>query len=161
MSEVREGYLPGLLGWTVAEHGRYYAKHWKFGPFFESKVAAEMSDFVRRADADGNHIWSVSDAEGFVATLTLDGGETQDGLTHLRWFIANDRARGQGLGSRMLQTALAQAQANSMKGVYLTTFAGLDAARRIYDSFGFRLVREQRDSTWGTDVLEQRFEVIF
>ena len=100
MSEVREGYAPGLLGWTVAQHGRYYAEHWGFGPFFETKVATEMADFIRRVEAPGNHIWSVSDAQGFLATLSLDGDDAQDGLTHLRWFIANARCRGKGLGSQ-------------------------------------------------------------
>ncbi len=155
------GYLPGLLGWTLAEHGRYYAEHWDFGPFFESKVASEMADFVGRMDRPGNHIWSVGDPQGFVATLTLDGDDSQDGLTHLRWFITYARARGQGLGKRLMQTALAQAKADRARGVFLTTFAGLDAARRIYDSSGFTMVQERQDRTWGTEVLEQRFEVIF
>ena len=161
MTKLHEGYLPGLLGWTVAEHGRYYADHWNFGAFFETKVATEMADFVRRAGDAHNHIWSVSDAQGFLATLTLDGDDAQNGLSHLRWFIACDRARGKGLGDQMMKAAIAQARADSMRGIFLTTFAGLDAARHLYDRFGFALVREQQDSTWGTQVLEQRFEVTF
>ena len=61
----------------------------------------------------------------------------------------------------MMQTALDQSRQEGRRGVYLTTFAGLDAARRIYDSAGFTLVHEQRDRTGGTEVQEQRFEVIF
>ena len=38
MTAIDTGFKPGLLGWTVAEHGRYYAEHWKFGAFFETKV---------------------------------------------------------------------------------------------------------------------------
>ncbi|MEM7210786.1 MAG: GNAT family N-acetyltransferase [Pseudomonadota bacterium] len=161
MTEIVHGYQPGLLGWTVAEHGIFYASHWSFGPFFETKVATEMADFVRRADAPGNHIWAARDAEGFLATLTLDGGDAQDGFTHLRWFIASDRSRSKGLGRRLIETSLAQAKIDGMRGIFLTTFAGLDAARRIYESTGFALVHEQRDRTWGTEVMEQRFELVF
>ncbi|MEL7154655.1 MAG: GNAT family N-acetyltransferase, partial [Pseudomonadota bacterium] len=132
-----------------------------FGAFFETKVAIEMAEFVRRADRPRNHIWSVSDADGFLSSLTLDGDDAQNGLSHLRWFITSDRARGQGLGKALMQTMLTQASADDMQGVYLTTFAGLDAARRIYDSFGFVLVHEASDTTWGTEVTEQRFELIF
>ena len=161
MTGIVEGYQPGLLGWTVAEHGSYYARHWNFGPFFETKVATEMADFVRRSDTPGNHIWAARDGEGFLATMTLDGGDAQGGLTHLRWFIASDRSRGQGLGTRMMEAAIGQARRDGTRGIYLTTFCGLDAARSVYDRFGFTLVDEQHDRTWGTEVLEQRFELEF
>lgn len=49
------------------------------------------------------------------------------------------------------------ARASGRPGIYLWTFAGLDAARRLYDDFGFRLVEEQAGETWGTRVTEQRF----
>jgi hypothetical protein len=43
-------------------------------------------------------------------------------------------------------------------GVYLTTFAGLDPARHLYEDFGFRLTDERRGTTWGPELVEQRFE---
>jgi len=42
--------------------------------------------------------------------------------------------------------------------VHLDTFAGLDAARALYERAGFRLVAEQAGETWGRVVTEQRFE---
>ena len=38
------------------------------------------------------------------------------------------------------------------------TFAGLDAARHLYEKFGFTLTTEREDSQWGEPVLEQKFE---
>ncbi|MEL7470026.1 MAG: GNAT family N-acetyltransferase [Pseudomonadota bacterium] len=156
-----EGARPGLLGWCVAEHGRYYAREWGFGTFFEAKVATDMSSFLVRADTPGCHIWWAEDDAGFTGTLTIDGGDADDGLTHLRWFITSDRARGQGLGNSLLNTAISAARDDGARGVFLTTFAGLDAARRLYEKHGFVLVSEQRDTSWGTEVTEQRFEVTF
>ena len=40
---------------------------------------------------------------------------------------------------------------------YLTTFAGLDAARRLYDSAGFVLTEQVEAESWGTRVTEQTF----
>ncbi|MEM7743242.1 MAG: GNAT family N-acetyltransferase [Pseudomonadota bacterium] len=157
---IHEGYVAGLLGWCVAEHGRYYAREWGFGPFFESKVAMDMADFVRRADQPGNHIWWAGD-ETPVATLTLDGSDTRDGLVHLRWFIASAAARGQGFGHAMMTRALDAARSDGAGGIYLTTFAGLDAARHLYEAHGFGLVHEAEDTTWGTPVREQLFEMRF
>ncbi len=40
---------------------------------------------------------------------------------------------------------------------YLSAFKGLDAARHLYESFGFRLCEEAQGTQWGTSVTEQRF----
>ena len=40
--------------------------------------------------------------------------------------------------------------------VHLWTFAGLDAARRLYDDAGFQAVEEQDDDQWGKTMREQR-----
>jgi hypothetical protein len=45
--------------------------------------------------------------------------------------------------------------------VYLNTFAGLDAARHVYEKYGFKLTHEQLGSMWGAEVTEQRFECHF
>ena len=158
---IASGYAPGLLGWCVAEHGTYYAAEWGFGPYFETKVAAEMADFVRRLDDPGNHIFRAEDGHGFLATVSLDGGDAEDGLAHLRWFIACDRARGRGVGHALLQQTCAAARRDGAMGIFLWTFAGLDAARKLYEHAGFSLVREVEDNTWGTPVREQRFELRF
>ena len=42
--------------------------------------------------------------------------------------------------------------------VWLTSFRGLDPARALYERHGFRLVEEREAGSWGTSVLEQRFE---
>jgi GNAT superfamily N-acetyltransferase len=45
------------------------------------------------------------------------------------------------------------------KKVYLWTFAGLDAARHLYEKCGFELVEQSAGNQWGTEVEEQRFEL--
>jgi len=157
--EYGSGYVPGVLGWCTARHGQYYAAEWGFGLFFETGVAADMAAFLRRLDEPGNHVFWARDRDGFCATLSIDGGDAEDGLAHLRWFIADARTRGQGVGGRLIERAIAAVREDGAAGVYLWTFAGLDAARRVYEKAGFRLVKEIEDTTWGTPVLEQRFEV--
>ena len=77
---------------------------------------------------------------------------------HLRWFILSDRLRGQGMGKRLLSCATAFADAKRYANTFLWTFAGLDAARHLYEAAGFRLVHEADGQQWGTRVAEQRFE---
>jgi hypothetical protein len=42
--------------------------------------------------------------------------------------------------------------------VQLWTFRGLDAARRLYESYGFQLKEEWPGAQWGKEMVEQRFE---
>ena len=44
------------------------------------------------------------------------------------------------------------------RSVQLWTFQGLDAARRLYESYGFQLEEEWPGAQWGKEVVEQRFE---
>ena len=64
---------------------------------------------------------------------------------------------GAGAGAALLDAALAFCRAQSFECVYLWTFAGLDAARRLYETRGFRLVEEKDAESWGIQAREQRF----
>ncbi len=159
--EIREGYTPGLLGWAVAEQTRAYAAIAGFGLPFEAKIAAEMAAFAERLAPPGVQIFWAGDGEGPLATASIDAADARAGFAHLRWVIAAPRARGRGLGRAVVTAAVAGARAAGAPGVWLETFAGLDAARGIYERLGFRLVAEAEGLTWGNPVREQRFELRF
>ncbi|RAH98454.1 GNAT family N-acetyltransferase [Acuticoccus sediminis] len=103
----------------------------------------------------------IGDTLAGSATLdrTITGGDGADGeVARLRWFIVSDAARGTGVGRLLLSHALAFADERGYRLVWLTTFAGLDAARHLYESHGFRLVAETGEDKWHGGVGEQRFE---
>ncbi len=159
--EVHSGWQPGLIGWTVATHARHYHRDWSFGQVFEAKVAREMAEFFDRYDPRVDATLSCADADGSpLACVTIDGSDPRlpAGMTHLRWFIVDERARGQGLGDKLMRKAMGFVETRGALGCYLTTFRGLDAARHLYERHGFRLVAEATAATWGRDVVEQRFE---
>lgn len=155
------GYLPGTIGAVAALHARYYAEQHGFGSFFEAKVAREMAEFVARFDPMHDGLWLAVDRGRIEGSLVIDGSESDDGehrTGHLRWFIIGDNLRGKGVGKRMIETAMAFCGRTGIRRTYLTTFAGLDAARSLYERAGFRLVHEARGRTWGRAATEQRFE---
>jgi GNAT superfamily N-acetyltransferase len=61
------------------------------------------------------------------------------------------------LGRRLLTEAVQFCDACGYPRVYLTTFAGLEAARHLYEQVGFCLEHEQEDTTWGHPLREQTF----
>lgn len=156
---LHSGWTPGLIGYTAATHARYYAREWGFGPVFEAKVASGMAEFVQRYDpARDALLWAEADGE-IAGTITIDGSDPalREGQAHLRWFIVSDFARGSGVGRMLFQAALHHLAEAGFSSCYLTTFVGLEPARRLYESAGFALREEAEGENWGTRVTEQLF----
>lgn len=162
---INRGWQPGLIGTVTALHSRFYAEHWDFGAYFEAKVARDMANYFDRYDpeTDLTLVASVdngSETEGtIVGSITIDAGEPESVLNgvHLRWFITDDTTRGQGLGRTLMDQAMEHVQTCGFEKVYLTSFAGLEPARHLYESYGFVLEDETEDDTWGRAVSEQLF----
>ncbi len=152
------GYRPGALAGIVALHAAYYSRHWKFGLPFETKVASELAEFLARMNS-GRDLFLVAWQQGqVVGSIVIDesGGGAMG--AHLRWFIVSDRARGTGTGKALIEKALRHCDARGFERVWLTTFAGLDAARALYERYGFALVSEAAHDQWSGGVREQLFE---
>ena len=157
---IEAGWQPGAIGDITALHGRYYALHWNFGPFFEAKVASELAAFIRDRHRHPSQIWCALDAaDRVVGSVVIDGSKGAETGAHLRWFIVDAKVQGLGAGARLLDAALAFCRANGFGRVTLWTFAGLNGARHLYESRGFTLAEERPGDTWGTPVTEQRFEL--
>jgi GNAT superfamily N-acetyltransferase len=152
------GYRPGALAGIVALHAAYYSQHWNFGLPFETKVASELAAFLTRMDPARDLFLAAYQDDELVGSIVLDeSGGGPDGA-HLRWFIVGDRARGSGTGRTLIERALVHCDARGIERVWLTTFAGLDAARALYERNGFVLVSEAERDQWSGGVREQRFE---
>ena len=156
---IIDGWRPGVIARAIALHMDYYAPAWGFGLRFESKLAAEMGEFHGRFEV-GRDLFLGAYAPGgaLMATLSVDGVDATGEGAHLRWFIAAARARGQGLGAALMRRADAFMDARGYRSAYLTTFAGLDAARALYDRHGYALVAEEKADPWSGTVGLQRFE---
>ncbi len=146
---------PGMAGEVIALHGAYYAAHWSLDLGFELQVAQELCAFLRHPAPD--RLWAAGVAgnlAGFIALQPVAGAEAR-----LRWFIVRPGAQGQGLGRRLLHLALGQARAAGLTRLHLWTFAGLDAARALYERAGFHLTQEEPSERWGPRLVEQRFDL--
>lgn len=152
------GYRPGALAQIVKLHMDYYAPVWGFGQAFEVKVAGELAAFLERRDPARDFFRCAYRDEALMASITIDGMDAAKEGAHLRWFIVSEAARGQGLGQVLMSEAMTFCRDRGYTLVYLTTFAGLDAARHLYETHGFRLESESAVDQWQGGVVEQRFE---
>jgi len=151
------GYVPGAIGRVTELHAAYYYRHWGFDLYFEAKVARELAEFLGRINR-ARDLFLVAWLNGLIAgSISVDGsGENPDGA-RLRWFIVAEEAQGHGIGRRLMREAVSFCQQARLGRVHLWTFAGLDAAARLYREAGFSLVKEHADDQWGKVVTEQMF----
>lgn len=155
--EIVAGYVPGAIGRVAEMHGRYYARTHGFGRFFEARVAGDMAAFSGRLDRPVNGLWlALRDGE-VVGSVAVDGEDLGAGVGHLRWFILDDATRGAGVGRRLLAEAIGFCDRQRFAHVDLWTLRGLDAARKLYEEFGFALAEEFVGEQWGRPITEQRF----
>lgn len=153
---IEEGHVPGCIGRISQLHAEHYSRSHGFGVRFEAKVAQELSAFCLTYTPGRDGLWLAMDP-AIQGSIAIDGSKGPEHGAHLRWFIASDTLRGQGFGKRLLSQALAFADGAAYPQVQLWTFAGLSAARHLYEAHGFKLAEERPGETWGKTVLEQRF----
>ncbi|MGE8475356.1 MAG: GNAT family N-acetyltransferase, partial [Paraburkholderia hospita] len=153
--QIIEGYQPGCIGDIASLHARYYSEHSGFGAYFEKLVATGLADFAGLLPHPNRQLWLVSDNGRTLASIAIDGNaETR--VAHLRWFIVDDSLRGLGIGRQLMTRAMAFVD-ERFDETYLWTFKGLDAARHLYEAFGFQLAEEAEGTQWGEAVVKQRF----
>ena len=156
-TNIRTGYYPGTIGRIAEMHARYYSIHWKFGLYFEVKVASELSEFAVRFDEHRDGFWTAWASDRVEGSIIIDGIEAESEGAHLRWYIVSEKLHGHGTGNQLLSLAMQHCHVQKFPSVYLWTFAGLDSARHLYEKHGFKLAHEQHGDQWGTPVIEQKF----
>ncbi|UCV02553.1 helix-turn-helix domain-containing GNAT family N-acetyltransferase [Dechloromonas denitrificans] len=154
---LHRGYLPGAVGRITQMHASYYARLVGFGEYFECKVASELAAFVPRLEHADNGLWLATMGDEIVGSIALDVTGAAEPNAHLRWFILDDTARGQGAGNQLLGEAIRHCDSRGIPGIYLWTISGLDTARHLYEKAGFQLVEEIQGTQWGKAVTEQKF----
>ncbi|MGF1554460.1 MAG: GNAT family N-acetyltransferase [Paracoccaceae bacterium] len=155
MTAFHRGWRPALIGRITALHAAYYAPAHGLGRVFEARVAAGLGAFFERYDPERDLTLSAWAGDELLGSVTVDGADA--GAARLRWFVVAEAARGGGLGRGLLDAALAFVDRPPGRACTLTSFAGLDAARRLYERAGFRLEHEAPATSWGPTLSEQRF----
>jgi GNAT superfamily N-acetyltransferase len=154
-------YAPGAIGRITEMHAAYYAQQWGFGVYFEAKVATDLSVFLSRFDTKRDGFWLARQDEGqIVGSMAIDGIKADTDGAHLRWFILDPVCQGQGIGNRLMTEAINFCLQRKYTRIYLWTFAGLDAARHLYEKHGFTLCQELNAEQWGITMQEQMFELV-
>jgi DNA-binding MarR family transcriptional regulator/GNAT superfamily N-acetyltransferase len=154
---VIRGLRAGDLGWVVQRHGVVYADEYGWNQEFEALVARIVADYVDHHDPDRENAWIAElDGEpvGCVFCVRKD-----DDVAQLRILLVDPKARGLGIGSRLVEECIRFARRAGYRQMVLWTNDVLVSARRIYEAFGFVLLEEDAHTSFGHELVGQNWSL--
>jgi len=144
------------MGEVVRLHGALYAREFGYDMSFEALVAEIVARFIRRFDPARERCW-IAELDGAVVGSVFVVRKSPR-IAKLRLLIVAPKARGLGLGRRLVRACLRFARRAGYAKVVLWTQSHLDAARRIYETEGFRRVRRVPHRSFGKDLVAETWE---
>ncbi len=154
---IRTELRPGDLGRIVHWHGTVYDREYEFDRRFEAYVARAMAECVLKGSSR-ERIWVGERDERIVGCIAIV--EASQRVAQLRWVLVDPAARGTGLGTALMDEAVAFSREQGYDSVVLWTVSSLTAAARLYVRAGFRKVEEKPPaSPWGVEVVEEKYEL--
>src|SRR6266566_6514542 len=148
---------PGDIGWIASRHGALYGEEYGWDERLEALTAEIVAAFVRNNDHKRESCW-IAEREGENVGSVLLMRETE-GVARLRLLLVEPKARGLGIGARLVEETLRFAREARYRKVTLWTQSVLTAARRIYERAGFKLVATKEHDEFGKTLVGETWEL--
>jgi DNA-binding MarR family transcriptional regulator/GNAT superfamily N-acetyltransferase len=155
-SYVLRAPLTGEMGWVVARHAALYAQEYGWGARFEGLCAEIVAEMIATYDPARDRHWIAEmDGEPVGSVFCV---KASDEVAKIRLLLVEPKARGHGIGARLVDECITFARAAGYKKMTLWTHSVLVAARRIYQAAGFELMAQWEHADWGVPVVGETWD---
>ncbi|RKL43729.1 hypothetical protein BFJ70_g4044 [Fusarium oxysporum] len=166
---IEPGYRPGLLARCLEMHIAYYHPYNSWGLAFETSLAKSWADLIQRLTNPRNQIFAAVQStpsdntadftQKIVGTILIDAEHLQQPNTaQIRGFIVDERARGLGVGKRLMATAMDFIEQQKFDKVTLFTSNTQEASLYLYKKAGFVVVKDEQKILWDVPMNELQLD---
>jgi DNA-binding MarR family transcriptional regulator/GNAT superfamily N-acetyltransferase len=153
---VLRPHQAGDMGWVTSANAAIYAKEYGWDLTYEALVARITADFIDNFNPKRERCWIAElDGERVGSVFVV---HKSDEVAKLRLLILDPKARGLGLGRRLVEECLRFATSAGYSSMTLWTQSILTTARGIYERAGFKLVAEEPHHSFGADLIGEIWE---
>ena len=150
-------HRPGDIGWITHRHGVVYAEEYDFDETFEALVGEILVKFIHKHDPKRECLWiAEQQGERIGSIMLVDAG---DKVAQLRLLLVEPKARGQGVGRRLIEECIRFSKRNRYLKIRLWTQSNLLEARHLYAKAGFEMVSESPHKSFGQDLVAEFWEL--
>jgi DNA-binding MarR family transcriptional regulator/GNAT superfamily N-acetyltransferase len=150
-------HQPGDMGWVIARHGVLYTQEYGWDETFEGLVAEIAGEFLQKFDPKKERCWiAEQDGENVGSIFLVKKTAT---VAKLRLLIVEPKARGSGIGRRLVSECVRHARQVGYKKMTLWTQSHLHAARKLYEGAGFTLTKSWPVHSWGKDMVSETWDL--
>jgi GNAT superfamily N-acetyltransferase/DNA-binding MarR family transcriptional regulator len=150
--------VPGDMGWVIHRQAALYAQEYGWDWTYEALIAKILGDYAAGFDAAKEDGWIAERGGQIVGSIFLMRSD-DPAVAKLRLLYVEPNARGLGLGRRLVNTCIERARQLGYRRLTLWTNDVLTAARRIYETTGFRLTKENAHRSFGRDLVGQTWDI--